>query len=1434
MAKTSSLAGPQSPQPLVQPNAAPSTRWRVDRRVLAWTIVALIVAVPSAILWHRFQSHRQATALLDRALELEAVGNWSAAANRLHHYVQLAPRDADARVRLALAFDRAAQTQADRYRTLELLSMARTVAPDRVDVGRRQAELLLDLDDHAAALARADELLRRDPDDPVAWRVRARALAARRDRSSSSLPAETAAAFARAVELNPADVPLAVEWAVLLRLSDEPAADAAIDAMVAANAPRIEAHLARYEYRRRFGLDDADASLEQAMSLDPQQRDPRVQLAAGQRSLAAGRYDEAQACFDRVIELNPRSREGYLGSGRTYAAQGDRARALEVWRRGLMQADQADVSLHIEFVQGLVANGQPVEALAALATLEEQVRSRLVELPMGQRVQLQGLIDFWYAQAHIALGDMAPATRRLEGALKAQQGATNREQLLRFAQIRLQLGECYAACGQWEQAAASYERAAELVPTQAAPRYAAALAWERAGQTARAIAAFQQVLLCSEPPADTRLRLAQLMLRQQMALPGERRRWEPLEGLLAEAQASEPENWQVRLLTAQIAAGTGRRDEALAALEQLAPVVPLPEALIEPLALTYERLGEAAAADEVVATALAQDQRPAADLARAALAYVRGQPGPADAALVEALDHVAPERHAELRLRRVLLLLARGEAEQAWAELRRAVPPGAPRDQVLFAAAMPLELEAWDELTYWEQRLHEAEGPQGTHWKLYRALRLIEQAASAAERPPAEAAELVDAVLASRPAWGLAQLAQARLAALAGRNDEAIDAYQRAISWGQKHPRVFMALIDLLRSQQRMREADEYLAQWRSATEAAASPLDQTAALLAAGQVEEALARAEDTVRRIPDDAAAQLAFGRALLAAGRDAEAVAAFRTASQLAPDDATAWYALVAALVRTGDVAAARDALTALQEQAQLSDAARPFVLAQAWELVGDFEQARSQYEAALEADPENPQVWQRAAGFFASDDPLRAIDCLRRTLQLKPDSIAARRMLTAQLLAAGSEAELSEARRLLDDLERDGALELADQRLIALWLLRRGGAEDRRRSLQIFEAIVADPQLAMPGDRLMLADLYERDGRPSEAEEQLRAVVERDQPSAAQLARYVQHLVRYQQAERAEPWLARLEELEPLESHGRTLELRARWLAATGRSVEIAPAIEAFVAGQLPRRSDRREQARLLFELADLCTQLDETATAEKLLRQAQPLVPMGYQQLAVWLAGQERMSEAIDWCLEASGRDGGADAAIALSTVLSLGTVDPADRRRAEPVLADALQRHDTNADVLFCIGTWRLVDGLEDEALALFRRALELNPTHVAAMNNLALLLAEQEAGRSEALAHIDRAIAIAGRQPELLDTRGWVLLLAGAADEAEALFREAAAVPPADPRYRFHLAVAQWRQDRQQEARSELAAALAARLNVDSLSPSEREALRQLQTATR
>jgi tetratricopeptide (TPR) repeat protein len=256
--------------------------------------------------------------------------------------------------------------------------------------------------------------------------------------------------------------------------------------------------------------------------------------------------------------------------------------------------------------------------------------------------------------------------------------------------------------------------------------------------------------------------------------------------------------------------------------------------------------------------------------------------------------------------------------------------------------------------------------------------------------------------------------------------------------------------------------------------------------------------------------------------------------------------------------------------------------------------------------------------------------------------------------------------------------------------------------------------------------------------------------------------------------------------------------------------------------------------VLLAVGDVCAVAGLPKPAENCFRRAVKLEPLAYGGLARWLASVDRLPEAVEVCAAATEADTSAQPAVLLATLLLSGKPTAEARQAAEPVLQESIKAHPDDASLLLAVGTLRLMEGRTAEAIKYLRDTLKVDPRQLDALNNLAMLLAEDPKTQGEAISFIDRALAIAGSSPELLDSKGWILLKSGKYAEAQALFEEALALPPGDPRHRFHLALAFQQQGKLDEAKQNLVAARDGQLTEGLLSPEERGQLAKLEEALR
>jgi tetratricopeptide (TPR) repeat protein len=734
-------------------------RTLVNLRLLNGTLIALAIVASGGYALHRYQAGRMADVLLDRAHQLQQKQEWSAAAEYFQRYLQVHPDQVRVRADLAETFAHLALTPQRKTRAVELYYQALGGLPRerQPPLRRHLVELLLELGRSREAETEARSLLRLIPNDPQGWKMLAFAMYQQSrlgNRSESRADAGLDDTFQRALQRNPGNVELSTRLAYLIRdrqpllgtkmrSLSQPArdglADGVIDRMVAAHPADPEALLARYLYRVQYQRPRAEEDLRAALKHGPSS--PRVLFQAAEhfrREAARDRSDkdafgEARTHYERLIQLDPHQTEVYLGLGDLYLAQGEAAKAIEVWEEGRRQAGQNSIPLRMRLAEALIDQGRTVEAdrvLHALAALIEQSKAAL---PVADIISLGGTLDVIRAKRDLQKAEYARAAALLEPLSRSEGGASGEARSL---QASLLLGVAYAAMRQWDQAANAYQQAAQLTPARSDCRLAAGNAWMIAGRPDKAIECYDQALTIESLP-ETWLALARARLAAQLRRPRADREWEAFQRALegartAMSKSSLSEPWRVTLLAADRAMAerqtqgkpTAGIDKAKALLHEAETAHLRSAALAQSLAVVYQRLGNAEDADRMLTRLDELAPQTALSLVTRSQVYCsRRDYAKARATLQSGLRTLPVGEHYALEEAAVQVCVAEGrlvEARQRLAKLQEAQPQRVD----LIGQLIDLALECNDrgDASRWEAKLRDLEGPEGCRWRYHRAL----------------------------------------------------------------------------------------------------------------------------------------------------------------------------------------------------------------------------------------------------------------------------------------------------------------------------------------------------------------------------------------------------------------------------------------------------------------------------------------------------------------------------------------------------------------------------------------------------------------------------------------------------------------------------------------------------------------------------------------
>ena len=131
--------------------------------------------------------------------------------------------------------------------------------------------------------------------------------------------------------------------------------------------------------------------------------------------------------------------------------------------------------------------------------------------------------------------------------------------------------------------------------------------------------------------------------------------------------------------------------------------------------------------------------------------------------------------------------------------------------------------------------------------------------------------------------------------------------------------------------------------------------------------------------------------------------------------------------------------------------------------------------------------------------------------------------------------------------------------------------------------------------------------------------------------------------------------------------------------------------------------------------------------------------------------------------------------------------DQAGARRA---LEEAIGLAPRATDLMVTLAQLEEQAGDNDAAIARYRRILEVEPTNIVALNNLAFVLAVRRSAPAEAVSFARRAATLAPGSGAVLDTLGWIEHLLGNPDAAASLLEQAVRLEPGQANIRLHAAV--------------------------------------------
>jgi len=350
-----------------------------------------------------------------------------------------------------------------------------------------------------------------------------------------------------------------------------------------------------------------------------------------------------------------------------------------------------------------------------------------------------------------------------------------------------------------------------------------------------------------------------------------------------------------------------------------------------------------------------------------------------------------------------------------------------------------------------------------------------------------------------------------------------------------------------------------------------------------------------------------------------------------------------------------------------------------------------------------------------------------------------------------------------------------------------------------------------------------------GRWDECRDQLLSIASAPNTPPTVQALLIEKLLRHKELAAARLWLKTLAERLP--DAPIVIALQARLaLADNDRTAAVAAARKL-----MPSDEPSPEIVSQQGSLASLLEDLGMSTAADQVLTQFAAASSDGVIARAAFLGRAQRADEAFD-LLEAAWGKLPLESLLRTAVTVLGAEASGVTARQAERLNRwfEKASREDPDSPTLALVrADFISTTGSEEQIASTYRALLErkdLSPSQTAvAANNLAFNLANPDtAAEAEKLVAV--AIAELGPHPDVLDTRGVVLLAAGKGKEAVADLKEAILMPSAT-KY-IHLAAALASQDQLDAARQALAEAKKSGFVSRQLSAGDQQRLKAVEAA--
>ncbi|HKB01460.1 MAG TPA: tetratricopeptide repeat protein, partial [Gemmataceae bacterium] len=424
----------------------------------------------------------------------------------------------------------------------------------------------------------------------------------------------------------------------------------------------------------------------------------------------------------------------------------------------------------------------------------------------------------------------------------------------------------------------------------------------------------------------------------------------------------------------------------------------------------------------------------------------------------------------------------------------------------------------------------------------------------------------------------------------------------------------------------------------------------------------------------------------------------------------------------------------------------------------------------------------------------------------------DALWAKQTLAALTAAIGAPDQRRDAvARLRDAGGHPASIADARSRLAALNVaLRTVSGEDRRVVVRemtaLLAGIVRDPA-ATSNDWFQLAQLHRVAGDRTAARQCLQELARREPDNLFYLSAYVDDLLADNRLDDARPLTARL---AAGAQDARVAAAAGRFHTLANEPADVLALIERYVraadAGTADAAGRQRQAAELLDQFSRLAAQKGLSGSralldgARERYRASLRAFPEAVIPMAALLAFHGEVQPAFDELERQKARLSPTALITAGVAVLRSGQANPRQFQSVKAWIDTALVAAPGSIPLKLNLGELHALQRDFATAEQVYRDVLKADPKNAVALNNLAWILAPRPDAADQALQLADRAIELYGSTGEMLDTRARILIAAGKYDRAVADLNDAIGQSGTALRY-FHLAIAQLKMEKPEEA---------------------------------